>query len=178
MRLLIAFDLHDTLVNSTKAWLKAYKRMNSNEYKKIKKDYKNGMFRKDICKKYDIEYEHLKEIYREYLHENKLVLKYYDLIRNNYDTCIITNASSIRARKDLEHCNIKYDKLYTSEDGLKPDKKYIYKIMKENKCDFLILIGNQDEDILTLTNTTSYLIKNNLQIINIYIKIKRKYGRV
>lgn len=178
MKLLVCFDLHDTLVNSTKAWLKAYKKMSPNKYKEIKKDYKKGMFRKEICKKYDIEYNRVKAIYREHLHEKKFVIKYYNFIRNNYDTCIITNASSMRAKEDLEHCNIKYDKLYTSDDGLKPDSKYISKIMKENESDFLILIGNQDEDILTLPNTTSYLIKNDLQIVNIYVKIKKNYRRV
>lgn len=173
MKLLVCFDLHDTLVSSTKAWLDAYKQTNPNEYKLIKKDYKSGMSRKKICKKYDINYEYLEEIYRKKLHRKKLVMRYYNLIRNKYNTCIITNASSMRARKDLEHCNIKYNKLYTSDDGLKPNSKYISRIMKENESDFLILIGNQDEDILLLPKTISYLIERDIQIISIYNKIRR-----
>lgn len=174
MRILICFDLHDTLVNSTRAWLKAYKIIRPNDYKSIKKDYKKGMRRKEICKKYNIEYEQLKIIYRKKLSKNKLVMKFYNIIRKKYSTCIITNASLERATNDLNYCNIKYDKLYTSLDGLKPDSKYILKIMKENKSDYLILIGNQKEDKLTLVNTKSYLIKSQLQIISIYIKIKMK----
>lgn len=170
MKILIGFDLHDTLVFSTDAWLKAFKTVSPNTFSKIKNDYMI-ISRKEICKKYNINYEKLKKIYRKNLKINNKVVKVYKKIYSLFDTCIITNASLERAIQDMLFCGIKYKKLYTKEDGLKPNIHYINGIINEQKCDYMIYIGNKEEDILIGNNVKSYILSKNLSINKIYDKI-------
>ena len=173
MKVLVGFDLHDTLILSTEAWLRAFKIVAPNIFSEIENDYMI-FSRKDICKKYNINYENLKKIYRKNLKVNSNAVKVYNKLCTLFDTCIITNASFERATQDMIFCGIKYNKLYTRENGLKPNIDYIKDILNKQKCDYLIYIGNKNEDILIGDNIKSYIISKILPINKIYDKILSK----
>ena len=167
----ICYDLHNTLIKSNKAWLKAFKKMCREKYSIIKQEYK-FMSRKSICKKYDINSEQLENEYRKYIKLSKKVCKSYYEYLHKLPTIIISNAPASRVYKDIEKCKLKHNsvKIYTKEDGEKPDSEYINKILLQNKIEFAIMIGdNKNEDVFDLKNVRTILVdetKNISQEIN------------
>lgn len=156
----ISYDLHNTLIKSNKAWLKAFKSLSKEHYSNIKQEY-SFMSRKAICKKYDINFEQLEYEYRKYIKLNKRVCKLYYKYLHKFPTLIISNAPASRVYRDIQKCNLKYDcvKIYTKEDGEKPDSEYINKILLQNKIEFAIMIGdNKNEDVFDLNNVKTILI--------------------
>ena len=175
----ICYDLHNTLIKSDPAWLKAFKKLCKNRYPVIKQEYK-FMSRKAICRKYNIDFEILENEYRKHIRLNKKVCKTYYKYLDEYPTMIISNAPASRVYKDIEKCKLNHDlvKIYTKEDGEKPASKYINKILSQNKIQFAIMIGdNKDEDIFNLTNVKTILVdktKNiNKEINKILESLKR-----
>jgi len=164
MKLSIWFDFHDTIVNSSKAWLKAYKYYCSKKYYyQIRKMYKQGVSRKKLASMLNVDYSLIEDKYRENLKNRKIItwLLYYCI--ENFDVLIISNASRNRILKDLDKVKINYNniKLYTKEDGLKPREKYIDNIIKINKFEKVIMIGNDKfEDNLKHTKITNILAGN------------------
>lgn len=164
MKLSIWFDFHDTIVDSSKAWLKAYKYYCSKkEYRKISFLYKKGYSRKKLANMVNIDYYLIENKYREYLKTKRIItwLLYYCI--NKYDVIIISNASRKRILKDLEKVKINCDqiKLYTKENGHKPEIKYINNIIKDNNIDEVIMIGNDKfEDNFKQKKINTVIIKN------------------
>lgn len=76
--------------------------------------------------------------------------------------------------KDVEKCGLEHGhvKIYTKEDGEKPDGEYIKKILSQNKIDFMIMIGdNRNEDIFNLRNVKTILVTETKNI-------KRKINKI
>lgn len=162
----ICYDLHNTLIKSDHAWLKAFKKLCKDKYPVIKQEYK-FMSRKTICRKYDINFENLEIEYRKYIQLNKKVCKIYYKYLDKYPTMIISNAPASRVYKDIEKCKLKHNsvKIYTKEDGEKPASGYINKILLLNKIQFAIMIGdNKAEDIFNLKNVNTVLVNKTKNI--------------
>lgn len=156
----ICYDLHNTLIKSNHAWLKAFKKLCKDKYPAIKQEYK-FMSRKSICRKYDINFESIENEYRKYIRLNKKVCKTYYKYLDKYPTMIISNAPSSRVYKDILKCKLKHNsvKIYTKEDGEKPNSEYINKILLQNKIEFAIMIGdNKNEDVFDLKNVRTILV--------------------
>jgi hypothetical protein len=65
MRVKVIFDFHDIFVYSEKAWLSAFVQLTNSE--EPKRDYRSKMPKKDICRKYDLDYAVVEEKYRKLL---------------------------------------------------------------------------------------------------------------
>lgn len=173
-KIVIFYDLHDTLIKSEVAWLRSFKKYSKKNYSEIKKNYNAGISRKLICKIYDLDYDIVKEDYRKNLRVNFSVAFLLKLF-SQYPQYIISNGSASRVQADLEFCNLDnfFEKIYTKEHGVKPDQKYIEKIIKTNKIDYAIMIGNKsDEDIFFNSKVSSYLIKGIIYNLLLFFKIK------
>lgn len=169
----ISYDLHNTIIKSDRAWLKAFKKICKENYSAIKQEYK-FMSRKSICKKYNINFEQLENEYRQHIKLSRRVCKVYYEYMYKFQTLIISNAPASRVFKDVEKCGLEHShvKIYTKEDGEKPDGEYIKKILSQNKIDFMIMIGdNRNEDIFNLRNVKTILVTETKNI-------KRKINKI
>lgn len=156
----ICYDLHNTIIKSDSAWLKAFKKICKENYPIIKQEYK-FMSRRSICKKYDMNFEQLENEYRRHIILSRKVCKVYYKYMRKFQTLIISNAPASRVYKDIEKCRLEHSfvKIYTKEDGEKPDDKYIKEILLENNIDFMIMIGDsRNEDIFNLRNVKTILV--------------------
>lgn len=161
----IVFDFHDTLVESTKAWLNAFKKVVHcrKNFLQIKKDYLNKVSRKLICQNYGIDYNLVLKYYREYLKIKKEGMHLYENLALKYPKIpfiLVSNASKERLMLDINKFKeYNFDKIYSKENGQKPNKEYFEKICKENNIDFIILIGNDEkEDCKVIDNMLSFMI--------------------
>ena len=103
--IVICFDLHDTLLDSTTAWLKAFKDIvNGDEklYKTIIEEYLNGGWKREICKKYGYRYDDVKDIYLTYVRPFFEIKKFCQEMKKRHRVYIITNATKKRAVEDIE----------------------------------------------------------------------------
>ncbi|KGE16524.1 HAD family hydrolase [Paenibacillus wynnii] len=145
-----AFDLHDTLVFSSAAWDKAFTKSVSEENKKsLSLLLKNKVSRKQIAKLFQLDFVEIEESYREGLTINP---KVFNLILQlkavYYPVLLISNAKLHRVNADLDRLNLVelFDKVYTFEDGKKPDYSYINNIITEQQLDLLIMVGNNEQE--------------------------------
>ena len=161
-KILVCFDLHDTLLSSQKAWIIAFKEITKNDNKKfeaIKKEYLDGGWKREICKKYGYDYNDLKNIYLGIVEPMEEVKKFCLEMKKRHKVFIITNATYKRALEDIGILKIDFEKVYSRDNGIKPDTEYIKNILKENDMEKMIMVGNEYErDVFDLPNTKSIIV--------------------
>jgi len=173
----ILFDLHDTLIQSREAWLRAFKYLRPNEYGRIRKMYDKPINRKKICEIYSIDYTALKKEYQNYLREYKCTIFVLKRLSNLYKIIILSNASKNRIIEDLSRFELSnyIFKIYSKEDGMKPNENYIQKIIAENHISRAIMIGNNyNEDVLNLNNIDNIIITNVFDRILLWHRVQKK----
>ena len=161
-KLVVCFDLHDTLLNSFPAWLIAFEQITGKDTdlcSKIKSEFIAGGWKREICKKYGYDYNDVKNIYLDNVTAIQGVKEFYDYVKNYYKVFVITNATMPRAKEDIEILGIDFDKVYTRDNGIKPDKDYILDIMSQNNFDYMVMVGNEKErDIFDLNCTRTIIV--------------------
>ena len=148
-KIVVCFDLHDTLVYSTRAWKKAFKIVCKNDKgvaKKIIEEYNAGGWKRKICESYGYDYDEVKKIYFPFLKPIKSTKKFCLKMKEYHKVFIITNAKKTRAIEDSKILGINFDKIYSRDDGVKPDKEYIERILTENNIKYMIMVGNEECD--------------------------------
>lgn len=160
--LVVCFDLHDTLLDSFPAWIKAFEQITGDDkdkFEKIKSEFVGGGWKREICKKYGYDYNDVKKIYLGYVKAIKGVKEFCLYIKKYYHTFVITNATLPRAEEDIKILGIEFEKVYSRDNGIKPDKDYIKGIIKGNNFDFLVMVGNETErDIFDIDNTRTIIV--------------------
>lgn len=175
--LIVCFDLHDTLLDSTKAWIKAFRQICKNDknlFLKIKQEYLAGGWKREICKKYGYKYEEVKNIYLSKVKTITGVKKFCDWLIKQYRVFVITNATYKRALEDIDILKIKFEKVYSRDNGIKPDKDYIKSIMEQNNAKYMLMVGNEKErDIFNLPNTKTIIVTKHITLN----KLKKTYRK-
>lgn len=175
MKIVFFFDFHDTIVNSSKAWIKAFKYFcPKKEYTKVKKLYKYKTSRKKLAKMINVDYLEIENKYRENLKPNKSILNLLIKCKKNHEVIILSNSSKEKLHKDINKIGIDIKTIYSKEDGVKPDPKYINKLVSIHKSDLFIMIGNdKKEDVLIHKKIKCFIIKNKIDLLIIPYKVRK-----
>lgn len=183
-KIAICFDLHDTLLNSYPAWIKAFTMVTNGDLEKSEKmieEFKKGEWKREICSRYGYTYDEVKNIYLQNVKPIYPVKKFCEMVKKNNSVYIITNATQPRAEEDIFILGMTFEKVYTRENGIKPDKNYIKRIIKENNLSHLIMVGNEKErDVFSLPETTSIIVNENTSyeyLMNKYNNLINLYNR-
>lgn len=162
MKIAIGFDLHDTLVYSTQAWKDAFGFFAGDRYTNyIEKYLKRKGSRRELSNILNVDYKSVETYYHVILRKSEKMEKLMMILSDIEEVYIVTNASFSRAYHDLLCTGLlKYvSKIYSRENGKKPDCKYIDKILSENQLDYFLYIGNNSiEDVFMSKRTISLLV--------------------
>ena len=162
MKIGICFDLHNTLTDANEAWKLAYKDLVGNsEYLEISKRIDQKESREKLCVEHGLNYSLVTQKYRENLSINEYGLLLLNSLSKYFEVCLVTNSSKEKAINDLKKIGLdqKFNKIYTKENGTKPDPEYIKNIIKENNFDLVLMIGNDIyEDFVTSDNVVPLII--------------------
>ncbi|MRG27783.1 HAD family hydrolase [Laceyella tengchongensis] len=155
-RIAFAFDLHDTVVYSSEAWLAAYMEQITAEHRAVeKKECVSLLLRGKISRSlvssiFGLDHDVVEEAYRCNLNMNTKMLTLIQTLKDaGFKTILISNAKSKRVMDDIKSLGIEklFSVIYTKENGRKPYFDYIDSIIRENELDLLVMIGNGQEDI-------------------------------
>ena len=149
MNIKIAFDFHDIFVNSHEAWIKAFSEFTDNE--NIIIDYKNKVSKKEICKKYNLDYENIEKTYRNYLEKIDKNIEFAEKLSHWYEIDIISMARKDRLLKDIEKFNLNhiFENVYGKEQVLNREE-YLQKLSK--KYDWVVFFNHEYKDIIEKEN--------------------------
>ncbi|SDT35859.1 Uncharacterized protein YuzB, UPF0349 family [Paenibacillaceae bacterium GAS479] len=165
-KIAFGFDFHDTIVNSSDSWDLAFIEFINNKFdlEKVKKRLKSKESRRLICNEYGLDYFDVQKAYRQFLViKNKSILDLIGSIKKSaLSAFLISNSSSERLIKDLNKVKLlnKFDRIYSSRDGLKPDFEYFERIISRHEIDILFYIGNDpNEDLIKHEKVISFIVK-------------------
>ena len=169
----LLFDLHDTLVNSREAWLLGLIQLQPFRDKAELEMLYDTIKRKELCKLLDINYEEWLKHYQDNVTVKPIMIKLLDIVSTQFKCFIVSNASFSRVHYDCRLVGEHYfKKIYSKENGIKPDAKYLKSILTENQLDYGILIGdNYQEDYIDLPTLQSTIINKNDDASTILRKI-------
>lgn len=155
-KIAFAFDLHDTIVNASKAWIAGYQEeMPDENGVKDKKDCISVLLREKVSRSlisraFNLDHTAVELAYRRNLNTNINVISLVQALKSaGFKIILISNARRKRAMDDIKFLELEklFFRIYTQENGLKPDFDYVDSIIRENELDLLIMIGNSQEDI-------------------------------
>ncbi|MDO4369269.1 MAG: class I SAM-dependent methyltransferase [bacterium] len=149
MNIKIAFDFHDIFVNAHDAWIKAFSELSNN--KQIVTDYENKISKKDICLKYNLDYEEAEELYRSYLTKIDKNIEFAKRLSEFYDIDLISLSRKSRLMKDIDKFGLKdiFTSIYAKEDITTKDE--FLKDLSE-KYDWIVFFNHENNRIIELGN--------------------------
>ena len=147
----IAFDCHNTLVDSNYAWTKAFVDYVGKEHEEnILMDlFGRRLKRRDIATKYGVDYNLVEK--QSYRYSN-LNGKAFLLIESAHDigipVFVISNAPLENVVKDLQNVGIDscFEKIFSKEDGGKSNTEIFDNILNDYGLEILLFIGNEEFD--------------------------------
>lgn len=150
MNCTFVFDCHNTLINSNFAWIEAFvEHIGEDKRKEVEKCLYGKKKRRDIAKKYSIDFTLIEESANKYMHPlTKTIdfIKYLNSINSN--VYVISNAPSRRVLRDMEITGIRkhFEYVYTEEDGGKGNLKLFDEILKKENANIIVFVGNEEFD--------------------------------
>lgn len=149
MKIKVFFDFHDIFVDAKKAWIEALKKFTNND--DVEADYNNKMSKKDICKKYNLNYEDVEKEYRIKLVSIDDNIAFVKELSKYYQINILSMARKERLNKDIEKFNL--SELFTDIKS-KPDitnKEEYLKSISDN-YDWIIYFNHENNEIIQKDN--------------------------
>ena len=149
MNIKIAFDFHDIFVNAHDAWIKAFSKLSND--KQIVTDYENKISKKEICQKYNLDYEEAEELYRSYLTKIDKNIEFAEKLSEFYDIDLISLSRKSRLMKDIDKFDLKgiFTNIYSKEDMTTKDeflkglsKRYDWVVFFNHECSEIIEVDN------------------------------------
>ncbi len=136
-------DLHGTLLDSNTAWLEALREIDPNNIDYYEAGIWGKMSRRDMAKHANVSYECLKSKYRSKLKPRSGVLDFVKVLSANYPLIIVSNAKRKDILDDMGYLSqLQVERIYSKEDGNKPEMRYLERILVEMCWDSAYLIGN------------------------------------
>lgn len=167
------FDLHGTLLNSNKAWEDALIEFDPEKkdfYHQAIMDKKN---RKELAQIAGVSFETLSERYYSLVKIREEVFSIALELNKNHPCIIVSNAPKFRVERDIKKLReLNLLRVYSGEDGKKPEKDYLERILKEMNWEQAYLIGNDIQEDLSLSNRITSIIFPNKPLAH-YLK----YGK-
>ena len=116
-QLLIARDLHNTLLCSGPAWEQAFVELSGSDEKPIRKALAEKCSRHLLAKQLGISYDAVYKRYGELVQINHGIVSAIACLQGNYPLVLISSASRTRVEKDLQKLDgiLSFDHIFTKE---------------------------------------------------------------
>lgn len=160
MNIKVFFDFHDVFVDAKSAWIKAFYELSNN--KEIINDYNNKLSKKDICKKYSLDYSEVEELYRKYLTPIVDNIDFAKKLSESYKINILSMARKDRLLKDIDKFGLEniFDSILAKEDiNYATKEEYLNDISKN--YDWIIYFNHDSAEV-----------KRDNNIINLPVNLK------
>lgn len=146
MNIKIYFDFHDIFVDSKSAWIKAFKKMK--KCNEIEADYNNGVSKKKICQKYNLNYKDVEDLYRTYLTAIRDNIDFAEKLSKYYKINILSMSRKDRLIKDIKKFDLNglFDSVISKED-IKFDTKDNYLKFIADNYDWVIYFNHESNEI-------------------------------
>ena len=146
----IACDCHNTLINSNHAWVHAFVDYIGREKEDEIKFYLYGKHkRRELAKKYDVEFEKIEDRADNYEKQNdQLIRILYVAKEMNIPLFVVSNAPARRVLKDMRITGVidLFDRIYTDEDGGKSNLQLYDRLLNDYNLEYLLFLGNEEFD--------------------------------
>lgn len=149
--LLIACDLHNTLLEADVAWQYAFSTLTGKKPEAIRKLLATGISRHVLAEQLTVKYEDVYSQYYQVLRPIDLMVDIISLLQSRYPVVLISGAKKERVDKDLLKLNakIKFDLIYTQETFCKSNEQDWVLLREKYGCERIIYIGNDPkEDVI------------------------------
>ncbi|MBU2616025.1 MAG: hypothetical protein KKC19_02885 [Nanoarchaeota archaeon] len=153
-------DLHGTLLESNQAWAKALESIDPDRSEFYRQQIQLKRSRHELAEIAGVSFDDLQSAYRRFLFPRDEVIGIIRSLSDIYPMVLVTNAERNRVLDDLEHLqNLPFLRVYTREDGKKPNPIYLQRILDEQGWGEAFLIGNDlTEDYSENKKITSIII--------------------
>ena len=144
MNIKVVFDFHDIFVDSANAWKEAFKELTNDE--KVEKLYNDGIPKKEICRKYELDYRIVEEEYRKILKPINKNIEFAKKLSKFYPIDIVSMAREDRLIKDIE--KFKLNNIFTSihaKNIVKNRAQFLKKL--SSKYDWLIFFNHEVDKV-------------------------------
>lgn len=137
----LMIDLHGTLLYSNLAWALAYESFDKTRGNFYREEIDKKRSRYELAEIVKVPYSEIITKYRSFLRPRIEVIDFTN--RLNFPKLIVSNSDKEKVIKDLAYVpNLNFQRIYTIEDGTKPEFEYLEKILTDQNWDFAYLIGN------------------------------------
>jgi ubiquinone/menaquinone biosynthesis C-methylase UbiE len=144
MKVKITFDFHDVFVNSKEAWILAFTQVSGSN--KAKEDYISGMTKKDISRKYNLDYSVVEEKYRELLKPIHRNIEFIRKLSKYYEIDVVSLSRKERLLKDIEKFKLlKYFTNIYSKLEVRDKKEFLEGISSE--YDWVVYFNHEEENL-------------------------------
>lgn len=149
MNIKIVFDFHDIFVDSKNAWINSFYELSNN--KNIIDDYNKKISKKDICKKYNLDYEKVEELYRIKLVKNENNIEFAQKLSKYYDLDIVSMSRKNRLIKDIQKFSLEglFKNIYSKED-INDRESFLLKLSE--KYDWVVFFNHEYYNIIEKNN--------------------------
>ena len=148
--LLIACDLHNTLLSSGIAWAAAFTELSGCKAESIKKALESKRSRHLLAAQLNLCYDDVYHRYTELLEINRGIVEVLSILRKTYPIVLISSASRVRVNKDLNTLDelIQFDKVFTKETFHKNNLSDWERLREVYHVDRILYFGNDPiEDV-------------------------------
>lgn len=160
-RLLIACDLHNTLLLSQQAWVDAFVELSGEDKSKIARLLFSKKSRHLIAKDLGLRFEDVYLLYFNKVEPNYKVVRAIEELQEKHDVVLISSASRNRVMNDITKLdNIRFSGIYTKENFCKSEQRDWIALCKQFNSDFIIYFGNDTiEDNIELDFVQTFYCK-------------------
>lgn len=159
--LLIACDLHNTLLRSGSAWEKAFVELSGSDPAQIKEALDEKCSRHHLSSQLGLYYEDVYSRYGELVEVNYELAAVIASLQEHYPVVLISSAGSTRVLRDLEKLNgsIHFEQIFTKESFQKDSADDWIRLREMFHCDWILYFGNDPaEDIPPVTFVQTLLV--------------------
>ena len=163
-KLLLACDLHNTLVYAQEAWSEAFSECTKIERDKIDEYLRSKISRKILAKQLGCSYDSVYEIYRKRIKPIDSVIEFVKIFESyGIPIIIISAASKERVYNDLEVIKEYFEicEIYCKENFKKNSYKDWEALINKYGCQRILYLGNdKSEDIISHEKVISIIIND------------------
>ncbi len=164
-RIVVATDLHNTLVFSKAAWTTAFISVAECDPQKVQLRLNNKESRHAIAKSLGVSYE---DVYAEYRRSVKLNMKLISIFKGLADcgipVVVVSSAPERRVMDDLSDVadKLRIDRVYCRENFSKDKHADWDKLISLYSCDYILFFGNDmEEDSIRHERVLSVILSDN-----------------
>lgn len=153
-RLLIACDLHNTILLSSQAWEKAFIDLSSGNEERISNALAGKVSRHQLAESLGVNYEDVYQRYCELVDINAKVVSVISILQIYFPVVLISSASLARVERDIRLLNnsIRFERIYTKETFQKACPSDWEKLRNEFGAKMILFFGNDPAEDTTSTD--------------------------